>query len=145
MQAEHLRLPGDLNCVSRRPIRFKQPRLRRAVVAQSQPKNGETEIRLPKRRAEELSASTVDGGSTLTEVGNANGPGSLAVPLSGVVLPEGLSTQEQRKRLWFAAVKPPMYTVALIPVLVSIFTRLRQMAVLLLRLGRPLSMPLNGD
>ena len=30
------------------------------------------------------------------------------------------SEEERRKKLWFAAVKPPMYTVAVIPILVSI-------------------------
>lgn len=71
------------------------------------------------KQPEELSATTVDGGKTLTEVAAPGGSGTLAVPLSGVVLPEGLDAQEQRKRLWFAAIKPPMYTVALIPVLVN--------------------------
>ena len=74
---------------------------------------------LPKSNPEDLSATTIDGGETLTETASLGGAGVLAVPLSGVVLPEGLDIQEQRKRLWFAAVKPPMYTVALIPILVS--------------------------
>lgn len=30
------------------------------------------------------------------------------------------SEDERRKKLWFAAVKPPMYTVAIIPILVSL-------------------------
>ena len=29
-----------------------------------------------------------------------------------------LSEQQQRKKLWFAAVKPPMYTVSIIPIVV---------------------------
>ena len=47
-----------------------------------------------------------------------------------VVAPEGikepmttgtvLSEDERRKKLWFAAIKPPMYTVAVIPILVRL-------------------------
>lgn len=47
-----------------------------------------------------------------------------------VAVPEGIrepmttgniqSEDERRKKLWFAAIKPPMYTVAIIPILVSL-------------------------
>lgn len=46
----------------------------------------------------------------------------LAVP-EGIAEPmseEAIATEQQRrKKLWFAAIKPPMYTVSIIPVLVS--------------------------
>ena len=95
---------------------WKQCRWQRSSRATSQASDSADIL---SKQPEQLSATTVDGGETLTEVAAPGGSGALAVPLSGVVLPEGLDEQEQRKRLWFAAVKPPMYTVALIPVLVS--------------------------
>ncbi len=105
--------PGlQLTCRDRRPCRLSTPR---SVPAAS--KDSEARASLPGKQPEELSAVTV-GGETLTELSTSDGTGTLAVPLSGVVLPEGLGVKEQQKRLWFAAVKPPMYTVALIPVLV---------------------------
>ena len=44
-------------------------------------------------------------------------PESIAEPMSE----EAVATKQQRRRkLWFAAIKPPMYTVSIIPVLVSL-------------------------
>ena len=43
-------------------------------------------------------------------------PEGIAEPMSE----EAVATEQQRRRkLWFAAIKPPMYTVSIIPVLVS--------------------------
>lgn len=114
----------ELSTENRKPTpigKFRSSRLCRPQILRppyAQPDGSEASARLPKTQPEELAASTVEG-ETLTEVGTPGGEGTLAIPLSGVVLPEGLELKEQRKRLWFAAVKPPMYTVALIPVLVS--------------------------
>lgn len=44
-------------------------------------------------------------------------PEGIAEPMSE----EAVATEQQRRRkLWFAAIKPPMYTVSIIPILVSI-------------------------
>ena len=109
-QAKHPS-PNNRDLQSWRPCRRLRTGIARAKAGESHD--------LPSKQPEELSATTVDGGKTLTEVAAPGGSGTLAVPLSGVVLPEGLDPQEQRKRLWFAAIKPPMYTVALIPILVN--------------------------
>ena len=43
-------------------------------------------------------------------------PEGIAEPMSEEAV---LSEKQRRKKLWFAAVKPPMYTVSIIPILVS--------------------------
>lgn len=43
-------------------------------------------------------------------------PESIAEPMSEEVV---VTEQQRHRKLWFAAIKPPMYTVSIIPVLVS--------------------------
>ena len=44
-------------------------------------------------------------------------PEGIAEPMSEEVV---VTEQQRRRKLWFAAIKPPMYTVSIIPVLVSV-------------------------
>lgn len=55
--------------------------------------------------------------STKAMLVQLNDSGGIAEPMSE----ETAATEQQRRgKLWFAAIKPPMYTVSIIPVLVSL-------------------------
>ena len=61
-------------------------------------------------------ASDKEPPSNSTNATSVQPPEGIAEPMSE----EAVTTEQQRRRkLWFAAIKPPMYTVSLIPVLVS--------------------------
>ena len=73
-------------------------------------------------------ARTVKAASSLATAASDADPSNSANPTS-MQLPEGIAEpmseeevateQQRRRKLWFAAIKPPMYTVSIIPVLVS--------------------------
>lgn len=47
-------------------------------------------------------------------------PEGIAEPMSEEMV---VTEQQRRRKLWFAAIKPPMYTVSIVPVLVSVNIR----------------------
>ena len=66
-------------------------------------------------------ASDAEPPSSSTNAASTQLPEGIAEPMSE----EAVATEQQRrKKLWFAAIKPPMYTVSIIPVLVSFDTTL---------------------
>lgn len=82
------------------------------------------------RRLRAISGKTKAASNLATAVSDAEPPSdSTKAPLvqlhdsEGIAEPmseETAATEQQRRRkLWFAAIKPPMYTVSIIPVLVS--------------------------
>lgn len=58
--------------------------------------------------------------SKSTESDQHEVPEGIAEPMSEEVV---VTEQQRRRKLWFAAIKPPMYTVSIVPVLVSVHTR----------------------
>lgn len=75
-------------------------------------------------------ARTVKAASSLATAASDAEPPSNSADATSVQLPEGIAEpmseeevateQQRRRKLWFAAIKPPMYTVSIIPVLVSL-------------------------
>ena len=83
-----------------------------------------------KRRPRAFSSKTKAASNVATAVSDAEPPSdstkAMLVQLNdseGIAEPmseETVATEQQRRsKLWFAAIKPPMYTVSIIPVLVS--------------------------
>ena len=60
-------------------------------------------------------ASSSDAGHQQSAAAQPAVPEGIAEPMSQEQV---LSEQQRRKKLWFAAVKPPMYTVSIIPIVV---------------------------
>ena len=74
------------------------------------------------RTASAASSTPASSGAEQSHSSTNNQSIQLAVT-EGIAEPmseEAIATEQQRrKKLWFAAIKPPMYTVSIIPVLVS--------------------------
>lgn len=100
-------LPG---CDARRIVQLpcRQRRLSNSLPVRSRRK----QLAQPARTA----ASSSNAGHQQSAAAQSAAPEGIAEPMSQEQV---LSEQQQRKKLWFAAVKPPMYTVSIIPIAVA--------------------------